>query len=80
MNHNNPRDARHGAQLKAMGLVAGVSDMTYLSKSGPVFLEFKTPTGKQTPKQKEWQSQVESAGYKYEIIRSFQDFLSILET
>ena len=66
-------------QLKAMGLVAGVSDMTYLSKSGPIFLEFKTETGKQTTKQKEWQSTVEAAGYRYVIIRSFADFAKSLD-
>ena len=79
MNHNNPRDARHGAQLKVMGLIAGVSDMTYLSNSGPIFLEFKTPSGKQTPKQKEWQSQVENAGYRYCIVRNFEDFVKFLD-
>lgn len=79
MNHNNPRDARHGMQLKAMGLVAGVSDMTYLSKSGVIFLEFKTPDGKQTARQKEWQSTVEQAGYRYTIVRSFEDFTKSLD-
>jgi len=78
MNHNNPRDARQGAQLKVMGMVSGVADMTYLSNSGPIFLEFKTPTGRQTERQKWWQAQVEAAGYRYCIIRKFEDFTKSL--
>jgi hypothetical protein len=79
MNHNNPRDARQGAQLKVMGMISGVADMTYLSKSGPIFLEFKTATGRQTDRQKWWQSQVENAGYRYCIIRNFEEFVKSID-
>lgn len=79
MNHNNPRDAKHGAQLKVMGMVKGVADMTYLSKGGPVFLEFKTEKGKQSPAQKDWQALVENAGYRYCVVRSFEEFVKYLE-
>jgi len=75
MNHNNPRDARQGAQLKVMGMISGVADMTYLSKSGVIFLEFKATKGVQSAKQKWWQSQVKAAGYRYYIIKSFEDFV-----
>jgi len=53
--------------------------MTYLSKSGPIFLEFKTPTGRQTDRQKWWQSQVEAAGYRYEIVRNFEEFVKSID-
>lgn len=77
MNHNNPKDARHGAQLKAMGMIAGVADMTYLGNGFAHFLEFKTEKGKQTAKQKEWQEIVEYAGFRYTIIRNLQDFKKV---
>ena len=80
MNHNNPRDARHGASLKVMGLVAGVADMTYIHPdgSGITFLEFKAERGKQSASQVWWQSTVERANCKYMIIKSFEDFTKSL--
>lgn len=80
MNHNNPRDARHGASLKVMGLVAGVADMTYIHPdgSGVTFLEFKAERGTQSKSQKWWQSTVEQAGCKYMIVKSFEDFTKSL--
>lgn len=74
MNFNNPQDARHGMHLRSLGLVAGVADMTYLSKDGPVFLEFKALKGRQSQIQVEWQAKVRSIGYKYEIIKTIEDF------
>lgn len=74
MNHNNPRDAKQGASLKAMGMVAGVADMTYLSESGVHFLEFKTDKGRQTANQVWWEAQVKKIGCKYSIIRNLDEF------
>jgi hypothetical protein len=55
LNLNNPRSRSNGFFLKGIGLTAGVADMTYLSPKGAVFLEFKTPKGKQSLSQKWWQ-------------------------
>jgi hypothetical protein len=52
--------------------------MTYLSPKGAVFLEFKTPKGKQSLSQKWWQGVVQEAGYRYEIIRSVEEFQQVL--
>ena len=52
LNLNNPRSRSNGFFLKGIGLTAGVADMTYLSPKGAVFLEFKTPKGKQSLSQK----------------------------
>jgi hypothetical protein len=62
--NNNSGSRKEGAVMKAMGVVAG----------GPVFLEFKTATGRQSPAQKRFQEIVESQGYQYHIIRNFHDF------
>ena len=64
--------------MKAMGVVAGVSDMIYLSDTGAVFLEFKDERGRQSLSQKWWQGVVEAVGYKYVVIRSVEDFQRVL--
>lgn len=80
INHNNPRDAKHGAALKVMGLVAGVADMTYIHPdgSGVTYLEFKGEKGRQSQSQVWWQGQVEAAGCNYKIIKSVEDFTKSL--
>jgi hypothetical protein len=61
-----------------MGVVAGVADMMYLSDTGLIAIEFKTITGRQSDVQKRWQETIEAAGYRYYIIRSFEQFKETL--
>lgn len=68
------RNKIEGNRMKAMGVVAGVSDLIYLSSSGAVFCELKTPEGVQSKEQKEFQRIVEGIGYRYIIIRSLAQF------
>jgi hypothetical protein len=79
MNYNNPKNALHGAILKGLGLVAGVADMTYLSPRGVVLIEMKWDNGKQSPVQIEWQRKVQAAGYRYEVVRTFEEFKQLIE-
>lgn len=73
--HNTPKNKLDGARLKAMGMVAGVSDLVFFAPDGQVFaIEVKTETGRQQPVQKDWQEKVESIGVKYVIVRSVEDF------
>jgi hypothetical protein len=77
--HNNAHSKREGAMLKAVGLVAGVSDMIYLRDNlPPLCLEFKTSTGSQQRVQKEWQAVAEATGCEYRIIRTFDEFCQAL--
>lgn len=72
------RDAVTGARLKAEGVVAGASDLVLLKPNrfyGSLCIEMKTPGGKQSPAQKEWQKAVEAAGDKYVLCRSIGDFI-----
>lgn len=79
-NHNNANSAAQGEKAKAQGRVAGVADLTYLKGNGQVvFIECKTPTGKQSQEQKQWQKLIESNGYRYEIVRSIEDAKKIFE-
>ena len=45
-----------------MGLKAGVSDLIIIQPDRVLFVEVKTDTGRQSPKQKEFQSIVEMMG------------------
>jgi hypothetical protein len=80
LNYNNPRNAKNGYYLKGIGLISGVADMTLLTKSGAVFIEFKTIKGKQSDLQKQWEQTITSYGYTYVIIRTPQQFLNLLKT
>ena len=78
LNHNTPRNAIDGARLKAMGMVAGVADMTFLYQGRAIFLEFKTSTGRQSQAQKDWQKTIESQGFEYHVVRSLDEFRTII--
>ena len=79
---------RQGAIAKAEGVTKGVADLILHVPSFPgqetnwVFyfcslaIEMKTPTGKQSPEQKEWQRLFEAAGGLYIIVRSYDDFVA----
>lgn len=69
-----------GARDKATGIVAGVADSVFLVPNRkPVFIEFKLPEGKQSPKQHDWQLTVERAGYSYFICRDLENFKKLIK-
>lgn len=78
-NLNNSRNEIDGNQNKGLGLIKGRADMTYYHPSETVFLEFKTEDGKQSPMQKDWQSLVERNGFKYIVVRSFEQFKKLID-
>jgi len=76
---NNNSDNKIRAVInQSMGVVAGVADMMYLSDTGLIAIEFKTITGRQSDVQKRWQETIEAAGYRYVIIRTFEEFKQTL--
>ena len=75
------RNAVTGRILKAEGVVAGVADLILLVPivgHNALCIEMKTEKGRQQASQKEWQEKVESAGAKYVICRSFEQFVEIV--
>ena len=71
---NESKDRKETMIKKSMGLKAGVSDLIIIQPDRVLFVEVKTETGRQSPKQKEFQSVVELMGYPYLIVRSLEDF------
>jgi hypothetical protein len=75
--------ATQGRILKAEGMVAGASDLLLLlpnSNHPYLCIEFKTETGRQSDAQAEWQADVEELAMGlYVIIRSFDDFVSLIQ-
>lgn len=76
------RDKVTASRLKAEGVLPGVSDLLLLYPAGKyhaLCIEMKTPSGKQSPGQKQWQQEAERAGYKYALCRSLDDFIGTIE-
>jgi hypothetical protein len=80
------RSERTGALLKRMGTRAGSPDFILFratptgSTGWPFGLELKTEKGRQSDTQKATQALWERAGGKYELVRSYQEAVSFLET
>ena len=75
------RDAVTGAIMKKEGVLAGVADLfLMLANHGyhGLFIEMKTSEGRQADSQKMFQFQCEAFGYKYEICRSLEEFISTI--
>jgi hypothetical protein len=76
---NNAVNRIKGAQDKAIGVVAGVSDLIYISPSGRVIgIEFKVGADKQSAAQKTFQTGLEARGGAYHIVSTFEDFQTII--
>ncbi len=74
-NFNNPPNSIKGAQLKAMGLIKGVADFTYLKSDGKIlYMELKAEQGRQSKEQKRFEQVVTDLGHEYAIIRNFEEF------
>lgn len=72
------RNKIEAMNLKRQGVRAGVADLILLFPKqghGALLIEMKYGKGKQQPVQKEWQKIVESAGYKYVVCRSLDEFM-----
>lgn len=78
-NLNNSRNRIDGARNKALGLIAGRSDMVLYWKGRAVFLEFKDSGGVQSKFQKEWEKKVREHGFDYYIIRDLKQFQQIID-
>ena len=75
------RDVVNASRMKAEGMVAGCADLILLvpdSKNKILCIELKTPIGRQSESQKEFQTAVENVGNKYVVVRSVDQFVKVV--
>lgn len=81
------RSAVTGAVLKAEGALPGVADLVLCAPSvnadgqtvHGLFIEMKTETGVWRQNQKDFAAAVRAAGYRYEVVRTFDRFASLCD-
>ena len=79
INQYGNRYSPEAQKLERMGVVAGVSDLILLTPRhgyGALCIEMKVGKGKQSPAQHEWELEAISAGNKYVICRSVDEFMN----
>ena len=75
------KNAIEGAKFKQNGVVSGVSDLVLIAKGGKTYyIELKTPTGKQSTEQMEFQRQVTELMHDYVIVRSLTEFINFVNS
>ena len=75
--------AKQGARLKRAGMTPGVADLFLSIPSGDLcglYIEMKTPKGRQQPNQKEFEQAVIDHGYGYVMPRSLEEFKRLVKT
>lgn len=65
-------------KIKLEGGRRGVSDLEVITPGKNYYVEIKTPKGRQSKEQKEFQRIVESCGFTYLIWRSIDDAISFV--
>lgn len=86
------RNVKEAARMKSEGVLPGVSDLVIMWERGLCrawmraswiseiwFIELKSPKGKQTENQKEFEKFCEANGYYYSVVRSFDEFKNLVD-
>lgn len=77
-NNNNSVNRIAGNVAKAVGVVAGVSDLELILPDMVVFIELKTIAGKQSPEQIDFMNKVVAMHHHYFIIRTLEEFKELV--
>lgn len=73
------RNAKEATIMKREGILAGFSDLIIIAEHNVLFLEVKTPDGRLSEKQKEFQRKVCALGFEYIVCRSFDESALAIE-
>jgi hypothetical protein len=74
-----PNESNGSQQRKVnTGLLRGVSDTIIIHEGVCMFIEFKTLTGVISQYQKQFKENVENQGFTYYIVRSLEQFKTII--
>ena len=77
--NESPRSPRYANRLKQLGMLPGVADMVLTVYGKTHYLEFKSPKGRQTEAQKQFECQCRATGIPYALARSVDDVNRILD-
>lgn len=69
------RNVIEAANLKKEGALAGASDLMIIAERKVLFVEMKTPKGRQQQTQKDFQRRVEVLGHRYVVCHSLDEFM-----
>lgn len=82
-----PNGGRRGkveaAIMKGEGVLAGVADLFLMHANfryNGLFIEMKTPDGRQSESQKDFEQNAHERGYCYKICRTFDEFRDVVIT
>lgn len=64
-------------KLKDEGALAGVADLVLVGWQKTVFVEMKTPTGRQQESQKNFEAKVTKLGHEYHVCHSLEEFMAV---
>jgi hypothetical protein len=78
-NNNNSSNRIAGARNNMIGVRSGRADLTLYWAGQAYHIEVKTPDGKQSESQREFQRLVESNGFEYHIVRSKDEFIELIK-
>ena len=71
---------KRSTYFSSLGALKGVADTEILFNGGKaVFVEFKTPKGKQKPEQIAFEEKATKLGFHYFICRSLEEFQNIIK-
>lgn len=73
-NNNNSFNRMEGTKAKAMGVVAGVSDLELVVAGAVIFIEMKLPGKTRSQGQVEFCDYVLSCGHQYIVIETLEQF------
>jgi hypothetical protein len=71
---NESNSKRETMQKMAIGMMPGVSDLIVIFPGRVIFIEIKTPEGRQSTSQKDFQATVSDLGFEYWVVRSLEQF------
>lgn len=77
---NQGKNMQEQLKKKAIGMLPGVSDLVVIEDGRVLFIEMKDDTGTTSETQDRFKSNVERLGYRYEIVRSLEQFKQIIES
>lgn len=77
-----PNEGKGNGRLTAVGLIRGMSDLIVTFKGLLLFIEVKTPKGRQSPSQRTVEAHVGcmGSGYQYHLVRSLEDFKNVINS